>query len=113
MENQSEDEQTTPVPAARKGGRKRVYTDEERQEARKEAVQRFAEKNPESFKNTRKKATEKYIKNYRNSSFPLVELENGQFQCTVCSKVVSSHYVFKIHEKSKRHSTALETTASS
>ncbi len=111
MENQTEDEQTTPVPAARKGGRKRVYTDEERKAAARAARIKYEAKRGERLQEKKRERARIFAESYHNESLPLVESQEvpGKYLCTVCSSIIGSHYNFKSHAKSKKHVAALAT----
>jgi hypothetical protein len=115
MENQTEEYtiagETAPVPAARKGGRKRVYTDEERKAAARAARMKYEAKRGERLQEVKRERARIFAENYHNESLPLVESQEvpGKYLCTVCSSIIGSHYNFKSHAKSKKHAAALMT----
>lgn len=98
-------------PVARRGGRKRIYTDEERKAAARAARIKYEVKRGDQFKQIKTAQFRDFVENFRDESYPLVESRDvsGKYLCTICSSIVASHYNFKSHAKSKKHTTALET----
>lgn len=96
---------------ARKGGRKRMYTDEERKVAARAARVKYESRQGEQFKEIKAAHFKNYIENFRDEKYPLVESVDvpSKYVCTVCSSIIGSHFSFRIHAKSKKHTRALET----